>query len=163
MEEDAPRGTKRKLTRKQQLAESRRLKARFKSERDDAEYVPEPAQMTSGWLPPDCVDDDMCREEPGAACKRQSHAYNQRRSKERLRGDTKASASMRAWLRYDPAKELVREVAASAVRNVLAALADEREAARKAAAAAAERQRYAERKTEKPRLQPRHPERRRRG
>ena len=72
--------------------------------------------------------------------------YNQRRSKERLRGDTKASASMRAWLRYDPAKELVREVAASAVRNVLAALADEREAARKAAAAAAERQRYAERK-----------------
>ena len=144
MEKDAPRGTKRKLTRKQQLAESRRLKARFKSERDDAEYVPEPAQMTSGWLPPDCVDDDMCREEPGAACKRQSHAYNQRRSKERLRGDTKASASMRAWLRYDPAKERVGDERWQPQQYGMCwqhLLMSVKRRGKKAAAAAAERQR----------------------
>ena len=41
MEEGPPRLGKRKLTRKQQLAESRRLKARYKSERDAAEFIPE--------------------------------------------------------------------------------------------------------------------------
>ena len=139
-----PPGPKRKLTRKQQLAESRRLKARYASERvervDDPEFVPEPEEEL-----PDADDDALCPEEPGAAAQRQRQAYNRRRSTERLRGVTKEAGSMRAFL-FDPARELAREVAAAAVQNVLSALVEERKAAKREAKADRERERYASRK-----------------
>ena len=139
-----PPGPKRKLTRKQQLAESRRLKARYASERvervDDPEFVPEPEEEL-----PDADDDALCPEEPGAAAQRQRQAYNRRRSTERLRGVTKEAGSMRAFL-FDPARELAREVAAAAVQNVLSALVEEWKAAKREAKADRERERYASRK-----------------